>query len=200
MLETIGGFSSWLLGLGKQADELTLLNMAVRAVITFTFAVAVVRLGKTRWLGKETVFDVLLGFILGATIARAINTSSPFFETLAVGALLVALHALMAWGSFHSQVFGRLVKGQPIEVIAGGRLQEAAMRNTLLSRHDLEQMLRVAGRSGDLDQVVSARLERSGAVTFTPRPAPLRVLEVKVEAGVQTIRIQIEGQSSDSPS
>jgi uncharacterized membrane protein YcaP (DUF421 family) len=45
-------------------------KMTLRAIAVYLAALIMVRIGKRRFLGRYTSFDVLLGFVLGSLMAR----------------------------------------------------------------------------------------------------------------------------------
>ena len=49
------------LGLGAESREIGVAQMALRAVVVYTATVVMVRLGKKRFMGQATAFDVILG-------------------------------------------------------------------------------------------------------------------------------------------
>jgi uncharacterized membrane protein YcaP (DUF421 family) len=124
-------------------------------------------------------------------MSRAINGSAPFFPTLAGGLVMVGIHWLLGILSYHIDWFGPIVKGSPILLIEDGELQRKGMRQAGLSRHDLEQSLRLQGRLTDPKKVRLAYMERNGSISALPHKSEPQILEVEVEDGVQTVRIQI---------
>ncbi|MDX1656480.1 MAG: DUF421 domain-containing protein, partial [Candidatus Competibacteraceae bacterium] len=109
--------------LGLEVDELSLGQMALRAVVVYAVALVVVRLGKKRFLGKNTAFDFILGIMLGSVLSRAITGNSPFFPTLAASVVMVSLHWLFAVLAYHWDLFGIFVKGRPRVLIRDGEIQ-----------------------------------------------------------------------------
>lgn len=177
--------------LGLDADSLNAGQMAVRAVLTFAVTVAIIRIGSKRLFGKGTAFDYIVAIMIGSIMSRAITGSSPFFPTWVAGAMLVALHWLLAWLSSRVDWFGPAVKGNPVELIHDGEVLEAGMREASLSRNDLDQALRGQGVSHP-SSVQRAVLERDGTVSVIESDREPRVLDVAVEDGVQTVRIALE--------
>ena len=177
--------------LGIDADDLSFIQMAARALLVYLAGLVMVRLGEKRFLGKSTAFDVLLGIILGSVVSRAINGSAAFFPTLVAGFLLVGLHWLFAVIAFRSDRFGNLFKGHTRTLIREGEIQWDAMSKSHISRNDLLGALRANGNIEDPEQVKVARLERSGEISVIQRKQPPRVVEVAVRDGVQTIRIEV---------
>jgi len=54
---------------------------------------------------------VILGFMLGSILSRAITGSSPFFPTLGAALVLVIMHWAFAVAAFRWSRFGTMVKG-----------------------------------------------------------------------------------------
>lgn len=179
-----------LLGLG--ADNVALWQMAIRAVIVYLAAIVLVRLGEKRFLGKYAALDVILGFMLGSVLSRAITASAPFFETILGGALaLVLIHWLFAVLSFHSDRFGDLVKGTDRVLVRDGDILWDKMRSSHISEQDLLSAVRANAQIGNVEQLKEARLERSGDISVVERQEDPRVVEIDVQDGVQIVRLRI---------
>jgi uncharacterized membrane protein YcaP (DUF421 family) len=157
------------LGLAQDPKDLTFGQIALRALIVFTVALIMVRLGDRRFLSKKTAFDAILGFILASMLARAVNGSAAFFSTLAGGFVLVGLHRLIALLSRHSHKFGTLVKGESDLIIKDGEVQKKAMDKNDFSKSDLLEDLRLNGQVEDPSGVKLAYLERNGQVSVVPK-------------------------------
>jgi len=176
------------LGIGVAGQDLSAAQMGLRAAVVYLAWLAAVRFADKRLLGKYSPFDLVLAVILGAVLGRAINGSSPFFETMGAGAVLVGMHWVFAILSARSHGFGKLVKGEERLIVENGEVRRALMRKYNLSDRDLREMLRLNGNVGDPGDVAAAYLERNGEISVIPlRKA--RAVEVDVLAGVQTVRI-----------
>jgi Predicted membrane protein len=160
----MNSFNHWL-GLGLDPKHLQFSHIALRGIVIFIIAIVMVRLGDKRFLSKKTTFDAILGFILASMLARTINGSAPFWETVAGGFVLVGLHRLIAFVSRHSHVIGWLVKGSSDLVIADGKIVEKGMRRNDISEHDLMEDLRLKGNVENVDQVKLAYVERNGEIS-----------------------------------
>jgi uncharacterized membrane protein YcaP (DUF421 family) len=177
--------------LGIEAEELSLRQMIVRALVVYLVGLALVRVGEKRFLGKSTAFDVLLAIILGSVLSRAINGTAPFIPTLAASLLLVGLHWLFSVLAFYSDRFGTAVKGRERVLIRDGEIRWDEMRGGHISRNDLLAALRTQARVTSPEEVEEARLERSGEISVMPRDGAPRVVEISVQEGVQTVRLEI---------
>ena len=155
-----------LLGIGTEPKALTFLQVSVRGVIVFIATLIMMRLSSKRSLAEKTAFDAVLIVIIGSMLARAINGSEAFFPTLGTGFVLVFLHRLFGVAAYYSHAFGILVKGKPVVLVQDGRLQRKNMFWEHISKHDLEEDMRLDAETEDLSKIQIARLERSGDISF----------------------------------
>lgn len=162
-------------------------------VVVYVTALAMVRLGDKRFLGKHTAFDVILGVMFGSVASRAITGSGdvPFFVVLAAGFVLVGLHLLFSNAAFRSDRFGTLIKGRSRTLITDGVIDWEAMAKSSITKEDLIELLRTEGKLSDPAKVKEAHLERSGDISVITRDDPPRIVEVTVVDGVQTVRIEL---------
>ena len=179
------------LALGRDVEDVGAVAMALRTVVIYAVTLAIVRLGSKRFLSQATAFDVIVGIMLGSIMSRAINGSAPFLPTLAAGAVLVGAHWSLAYLASRTDWFGTQVKGSPVLLIEDGAVQSGGMKEAGLSRHDLAQALRLQGQEPDPSKVRLAYLERNGSISVVPYKDQPRVLDISVEDGVQTVRIEL---------
>jgi uncharacterized membrane protein YcaP (DUF421 family) len=179
------------LGLHAEPRDFTLQQVILRAAITYLVGLAILRLGRNRFLARESAFDVVLAFILGSVLSRAINGTSPFLLSLAASVLLIGMHQLFAWLSYRSPRFERLIDGEPDQVVRDGRILEGASRRHLLSNENIRAVLRRRAQTDDLSRIEAARVEVNGEVSFIPRHPPPRIVDIRVEDGVQVVRLEL---------
>ena len=115
-----------------------------------------------------SAFDVLLGFILASSLARAINGSAPFVATLVMGFLLAGLHRLLALVALHWHWFGDLVKGHEDVLVENGHVHQHAMNVNCISERDLLEAAREVGQIETLKEIQKAVIERSGRISIIP--------------------------------
>jgi uncharacterized membrane protein YcaP (DUF421 family) len=65
-----------------------------------------------------------------------------------------------------SHAFGKLIKGNDVKLVSDGKVDWKAMKHHLVSKHDLEEDLRLSAATEDIEKVKTARLERSGGISF----------------------------------
>lgn len=190
-MDALSAMLNQYLGLDTPAQHLTALQVSARALLIYLAGLLLLRLGEHRFLGKNTAFDIVLGFIFGSTLSRAINGGAPYFETLAGGAVLLALHWLFASLAFRSERFDVVVNGKAEPLVRDGERRAEGLRGKRINDRLLAEGLRLRGVSG-LEQVASVHLERNGEISvIEARPKEARVVEVAVRDGVQTVRVEL---------
>lgn len=179
------------LGIGSQS--ITWYQASLRTVIVYIAALVMVQIGRKRFIGKSTAFDFIVGIILGSLVTGAINsTSAPFLGTLVAGFVLVGLHWLFAYITFKSDRLDNLLKGSSRQLVENGEILWDAMEKSDITRDDLLQQVRTVNHTEDLASIKKAFFERSGDISMIPNHSQPRVIEVKVEKGVQTVRVIME--------
>ena len=113
--------------------------------------------------------DAVLIVILASVLSRAINGSAAFFATLGGSFIIVLLHRLFALIAYHWHWFGILIKGRPEMIVNDGELILPTMSRNHISKHDLEEDLRLAVKEENLENIRAARVERSGDISFIPK-------------------------------
>jgi uncharacterized membrane protein YcaP (DUF421 family) len=65
-----------------------------------------------------------------------------------------------------SHGFGIVIKGQPDVIVQNGNIHWQTMHRNHISKHDLEEDLRLSAKTEDLSTIRIARVERSGDISF----------------------------------
>lgn len=183
---------AWLIGGGEVDPVMPIPQLILRTIIIYIVALAIIRIGKRRFMGSYTTFDILLGFIVGSILSRAITGTVRFIDMVLVVGVLVILHWVIATISYYSEYFGTLIKDKPRELIVDGEIKEDALQKSKIGKKDLMQALREEANLESPEEVKIAYLERDGNITVIPKPCEPQIVEVKVENGVQTIKILID--------
>jgi uncharacterized membrane protein YcaP (DUF421 family) len=155
-----------IIGVDGHPTQLSLGQIVLRGIIIFIVGLVMVRAGDRRSLAQKTAFDALFIVLLGSMLSRAINGSGPFLLTIGASAALMAVHRGCAFFGHHSHQFGKLIKGAEVTLVHDGKIDERAMQSALVSRHDLEEDMRLSAKTEDVSQIRVARLERSGDISF----------------------------------
>jgi uncharacterized membrane protein YcaP (DUF421 family) len=159
-------FFTGLLGLGLEAKDLSALQLSARGVVILFAALILVRIGAKRAMARKTPLDMIMIVIVGSLLSRSINGSGPLFGTIAAAFVVVVLHRLLEWSAYLSHPLGIAMKGAPGVVVENGRYVRETMRQNHITTRDVEEDLRLDGKTEDITQVRIARLERSGDISF----------------------------------
>jgi len=130
-----------LIGSGLEGKDINAAQMMLRAVIVYLTTVVMVRLGKKRFMGGNTAFDVILGVMLGSIVSRAVTGNAPMLPALSAAGTLIALHSAVSAVACRWHGFGRLFKGRVRPIIRDGAVDRAQMRAAHLTDQDLEEDL-----------------------------------------------------------
>lgn len=189
MLQQLREGFIWLIGGGEEYGQLTAVQVVSRTIIIYLIALVIIRVGKRRFMGNYSSFDILLGFILGSIMARGITGGMSFPDMVLVVLVLMAMHWVIATISFYWKGFSKVVEDEPRKLVIDGEIQDDAMQASKIGKNDLHQAMREKGKVESEKEVKSAYLENDGTITIIPKKHEPRVLEVRVEDGVQTVRI-----------
>jgi uncharacterized membrane protein YcaP (DUF421 family) len=182
----------WAFGIGTDPRSYNVLQVSLRAILVYLIGLAVVRLGRRRLLGHQSSFDIVLAFVLGSVLSRAVNGSAQLLVTGASAVVLIAAHRLVAALACRSHGFGTVVKGEPLRIVQNGQIDWEAMHQESISARDLEEALRLRALTADERQIAEARVERNGEISIVKRPLEPRVVEIEVAEGIQRVRIEIQ--------
>jgi uncharacterized membrane protein YcaP (DUF421 family) len=167
-------------------------QIAARGAVIYVAGLILVRLGKSRLLSRATPLDVILAFVLGSVLSRGINGSAGITGSIVAAATLIAMHWAFTELAFRSHWWGRLIKGHAHVLVEDGRILWENMHRAHISKHDLDEELRLNANVADVNEVQIAVKERSGEVGVVKRKVRPHVVDVTVQEGVQSIRIVIE--------
>jgi uncharacterized membrane protein YcaP (DUF421 family) len=155
-----------LLGLDTEPKDLTALQLSLRGIVILFSALILVRIGAKRALARKTPLDMILIVIVGSLLSRSINGSGPLFGTIAASFVLVVLHRLLEFLAYVWHPLGVAMKGAPGIVVEDGRYVRKTMVQNHITERDVEEDLRLKGKTEDVSKVQIARLERSGDISF----------------------------------
>lgn len=145
-------------------EPLTLYQIAARAILVYVVGLLVIRVGKSRLVGRVTGLDILVGFILGSLLSRGITGHASLSGTATASVAIVATHWLFTWMAVRWHAFGKLIKGHAVLLVREGMPLDDNLSSTHMSIHDLEEALRLHGVS-DMREVALAFKERNGDIS-----------------------------------
>lgn len=148
---------------------LTPLQMGARAFVMFFITLALIRVGGMRIFGKRTAFDNILVIMLGAILARGVVGASPFVATVVAGAVMVAIHKVLALLALKYIWVGKIVKGVHRSLYKDGKLNERNMTISTISKDDIMEGVRMQIHNNSLDEVKEAYIEKNGHVSIVKK-------------------------------
>ena len=164
-MEALWNSTDALLGLSAvKAEELSTLQVCLRALVVYLVLIGYVRFAKKRFLSEATGFDAILVIVIGSVASRAISGTAPFIPSLAGTFVLVLVHWVISYITQNSALLGYIVKGKDTVLIRNGKIDREALAGSHMSEDDLEEDLRQEGIETPT-QVKMARLERSGRIS-----------------------------------
>jgi uncharacterized membrane protein YcaP (DUF421 family) len=161
MIETLFG----------EGNDLTALQMSLRALVLFFVTLVLVRIGGMRAFGRKSSFDTIIIVSLGAVISRAIYGASPAVPIVAASLVLVIVHRVVAIAASRFPRFERIIKGHSIVLYHAGDVDEHAMRRSGISYSDLDEAVRTRTHESSRRDVHEIRLESSGELTVLDPPS-----------------------------
>ena len=120
-----------------------------------------------RRTGKRTAaFEMLLIFLLGGQMTRAVLGNDNSFTNGLIGVSTVGLiHTIVSYVRYRSPSFERVLDGTPLEIFADGRWRQDAMDLVMVDEEDVRTAAREDGLE-TLEPVKSAVVERNGAISI----------------------------------
>lgn len=182
----------WFIG-GNEVDAvIPIWQLIVRTVVVYGIALLLIRVAKRRFMGGFTTFDILLGFVVGSILSRAITGAIRFIDMIVAVSTLIALHWIISTITYHFDNVSGMIKNSERELIKDGEIKEEAMQKSKIGKNDLLEALRQKGGVENPEQVKSAYLERDGSITVIPKDCEVHIVDVEVKENVQTIKIKIQ--------
>lgn len=166
MTDIVSTFES---AIGSGEDTLSIFHILLRCIIIYIIGIALVKIGKKRFLGKFAAFDTILAIIIGSLLSRAITQPDYFLEILAACLLLILIHRAFAMLAAYTSWFGNWIKGDDRVILKDGEVLWDAMKKSGLSEQDLIQSLRLNAHTMEVSKIKTARLERNGDISVIMR-------------------------------
>ena len=142
------------------------MDLVLRTVFVFFLILVVTRAVGRRELGQMEPFDFILLIVVGDLVQQGVTQSDESLTgTTIVIATLCLLTVGTAYMSFRFRRLRPLLEGDPIVLIAEGKVQERALHRQRLSDGDLASEARQQS-IGSLGDVRFAILESSGKISF----------------------------------
>ena len=169
MLSELWNGLTWAIGSGSEFQNISPGQVVFRTAVIFVIALVLIHVGKRRFMGDFTAFDILLGFVVGSVMARGVTGAVSLVNMILIIVTLMGLHWLVATISYYWQGFEKVVEDDPRKLIENGKVDRDAMKKSKISDDDLLQALRQEGSVEKPEEVKVAYLERDGSITVIPK-------------------------------
>ena len=152
-------FSSW-----AQVGQVLLAGL-----LAYAWVVVLLRVAGKRTLAKLNAFDFVVTVALGSTLSSALlPAQSTVADGLAALAFLVAAQFSVAWLHLRAGWLRRLVKSEPVLLLARGDWRDATLRTERISPDDVRAAVRARGYAS-LEDVEAVVLETDGSMSVVGR-------------------------------
>lgn len=160
MLHDLYGGFSW-----SDAGE-----KAIRTIVVYLAIYLLLRLAGKRQLAQLSTFDFVVILLLSNVVQNAIiGQDDSLVGGLWGAVVLILFNFVVIFFVFLNPRLERDLRGRPKTLVTEGRLQERAMRQTLISASELDAALRRQGYRG-VDAVDQVVLEPEGTLDVTGKP------------------------------
>ena len=143
----------------------TLLDVAIRTSVVYFALLIGLRLTGTRQLGQMSTFDLVLLLIIANAVQNAmVGPDTSLAGGLVAAGVLIGWHRVIDWWRLRSRGMSKLLAGEGIMLIHGGRILEAHTVRAGITHDELRQALREHGVAS-IQDVMLAVLEPDGAIS-----------------------------------
>ena len=145
------------------------MDIALRAIVLFTFILVLTRVIGRRELSSLSPFDLVLLIVLGDAIQQGL-TQDDYSVTGAIIAIstIAVLQVGTSYVSYRSRRARRVLEGLPIVIVEDGRLIEKNLKRERLTADEVAAEMRL-NEIGSFDQVAWAILETNGSISFVQK-------------------------------
>jgi uncharacterized membrane protein YcaP (DUF421 family) len=142
------------------------MDIALRAVILFSFVLFITRVMGRRELSSISPFDLVLLIVLGDAIQQGL-TQDDYSVTGAIIAVstIAALQVGVSYLSYRSRHARRVLEGLPLVIIEDGKLIEANLKRERLTADEVAEEMRQQ-QIASLGDVRWGIVETNGSISF----------------------------------
>ena len=144
--------------------QLPIMEKVLRAAVGYAFLLIAFRVLGRRELGRLTNFDLVVVLVIANVLQNAmIGDDHSLTGGLIGAATVLVLNALVAAAVYASRRVERIVDGDPVVIVADGRLIRSTLRRELITENEVLAATRSAGIQ-QLADVRLAILESTGEI------------------------------------
>jgi uncharacterized membrane protein YcaP (DUF421 family) len=145
------------------------MDLVLRTIFVFVLILIVTRAVGRRELSSMEPIDLILLVVIGDLVQSGVTQSDySLTGTTIVIVTMALLVVATAWVGFRFQRLRPILEGEPIILVADGRVLEKNLRRQRMTVEELGAEARLA-QIGSLEDVRYAVLESNGRVSFLTR-------------------------------
>jgi uncharacterized membrane protein YcaP (DUF421 family) len=145
------------------------MDLVIRAIFVFFLMLVITRAVGRRELSSMEPFDLILLVVMGDLIQQGVTQSDYSLTGSTIVIVTIAVLTVgTAYLSFRFRRLRPLLEGEPVVLVAGGRVIESNLRRQRMTVEELLAEARLQSIGG-LDAVEYAVLETNGRVSFLKR-------------------------------
>jgi uncharacterized membrane protein YcaP (DUF421 family) len=142
------------------------MDLVLRTVFVFFLILLITRVVGRRELSSMEPFDLILLVVIGDLVQQGVTQSDYSLTGATLVIVTVALLTVAtAWVSFRVRRLRPILEGDPIILVADGRVLERNLRRQRMTVEELGAEARLA-QIGSLEDVRYAVLETNGKISF----------------------------------
>jgi uncharacterized membrane protein YcaP (DUF421 family) len=142
------------------------MDLVLRSVFVFFLILLITRAIGRRELSSLEPFDLILLVVIGDLVQQGVTQSDYSLTGASIVIVTMALlTVLTAWLSFRFARLRPLLEGEPVLLVADGRVIEKTLRAERMTVDEIAAEARQQ-QIGSLDRVAYAVLETSGKISF----------------------------------
>lgn len=158
-----------LLGLDETAKTISYGQIMWRTLSVFIVALLLLRISGRRTFASNSALEMIVKFMTGAILSRAIMAESPYLLTLLAATTLILLHRILAYVTYFFPALGRLLRGSPSVLAEGTTIYHHELRRASISEADMMASVHSTSNLDDLSRVKTVRLEHDGLVSVVKK-------------------------------
>jgi uncharacterized membrane protein YcaP (DUF421 family) len=142
------------------------MDLVLRTVFVFFLILIVTRAVGRRELSSMEPFDLILLVVVGDLVQQGVTQSD--YSLTGATLVIVTIAVLVvgtAWLSYRFRALRPVLEGEPVVLIADGKVLQRNLRRERITLEELGAEARLA-QIGSLDDVRYALLETNGKVSF----------------------------------
>lgn len=147
-------------------QNLTLIQLLIRIVIIFIYGLAIIRIGKKRFFGKHTAFDIIITVIIGSLLSRTLNGTAKFIPTVVACTTIIGLHWITSALISRFAFLSNWIEGQAELIVKQGKIQKNVLLKTHLTEKDILESARLSAHVTNLDDIHECFIENNGEISI----------------------------------